>query len=345
MSILDFRWKKKPKPPAPTPVPPVPPLIDVVPVTPSRPIRVTDERDGEILNRGYSYWSQCWLDRAGAIFAFVGHADGQPKFFRIDPDGTVTRLGPKLSYSGTGEGMYWTPAGDIMLCDGPRLRRVNPFSGADEIVLDVSETHPGCDLWQAHSDDQGVSHSATVRHISSSGSYPKIGTVAQCLSGRLYWQALGTLDESHVTSDGSFVIIEEDNGNRIISLTNGSETKITDAEGALAHIDCGPGYMVGEDDQRGACTYLDCRTMERRVLFQTWGMGHLSVRAGRCLLSGASQISLVALDGSGVTPLVDHGMQGSGYDFQVHGNLDPSGRVAAYVSNAAGRMDLYLLRL
>lgn len=233
-----------------------------------------------------------------------------------------------------------------MLCDGPRLRRVNPFSGADEIVLDISATHPGCDLWQPHSDDQGLAHSATVRQVVSSGSYPKIGTVVQCPSGRLYWQAIGTLDESHITSDGSFVIIEEDNGNRIIDLTNKSEQRLTNAEGALAHIDCGPGYMVGEDDQRGACTYLDCRTLERRVLFNTWSMGHVSVRAGRCLLSGASDLSLVALDGSGVTNLVEHGMIGSGsYDLQVHGNLDATGKVAAWVSNAAGRHDLYLLRL
>lgn len=336
-------WRKRAptrsNPPKPAPAPPVQPPAA------TGPIRVTDERDGEILNRGYSYWSQAWVHPTGAIYAFVGHADGQPRFFRIELDGTVHRIGPMLGYTGTGEGWFWTPAGEVMLCDGPRLRKVNPFTKDEHVVLDISGSHPGCRLWQAHSSDDGRTHSATVQRIVSEGAYPNEGTVVQRGDKLLYFPALGALDESHVTSDGSHLLIEESNDNRIIDLETFEERKITNYDGALAHIDCGPGYAVGENDQAGACTYLDLRTLGRRVLFNTWQMGHVSVRAGRCLLSDAEKLALVSLDGSGVTPLVQHGMRGEGYDYTCHGNLSPDGSVAAWVSNATGRMDLYLLRL
>jgi hypothetical protein len=251
-----------------------------------------------------------------------------------------------LGYGGTAEGWYWTPNGEVMLCDGPRLRRVSPFTGADEVVLDISGIMSGCRLWQAHSSDDGRTHSATVQRIVDDGAYPNVGTALVHRGGepRIYLNR-AELDESHITADGSHLIIEEGDGNRIIDLASGAETGIANAAGALSHIDCGPGFAVGEDDQQGACVRLDLRTMERRVLFSTWGMGHVSVRSGRCLLSDAKQLALVALDGSGVTHLIEHGMRGEGYDFQVHGNLSPDGTAAAYVSNAAGRMDLYLLRL
>jgi hypothetical protein len=69
------------------------------------------------------------------------------------------------------------------------------------------------------------------------------------------------------------------------------------------------------------------------------------MRAGKCLRSDDQKLSLIALDGSGETSLIEHGMSGRGYDHQVFGNLDPTGRVACFMSNRAGRMDAYLLVL
>jgi len=43
--------------------------------------------------------------------------------------------------------------------------------------------------------------------------------------------------------------------------------------------------------------------------------------------------------------LTAHGMVGGGYDFQVNANLDPTGRVAVFMSNKEGRMDAWLLVL
>jgi len=343
MSLLDLRWRKKK--PAPVPLPPSEPA----PSGSVAPVRVTDERDGEILNRGYSYWPSVYNKGEDVWYAFVGHADGHPRFFKIE--GTaITRLGSLLPFTGTAEGWFWTQSGDVMLCDGPRLLRVNPFTGQQTIALDVSSTHPGCDIWQAHSSDDGRTHSATVRQIVSDGPYPKLGTVVQCASGRLFYRATGNLDESQITADGSYLIIKETDEqgrlyNRIISCDDGGDGYRLNPGEAIGHSDCGPDFIVGEDSQLGQCIRFDPRTLERRTLLGTWNLGHVSVRGGRCLRSTLFDLSLINLDGSGETKLLEHGMIGEGYDHQVFGNLSPGGSVAAWVSNQAGRMDLYVCRM
>lgn len=307
---------------------------------------MTDERDGEILNRTYSYWSNALVTADGSVLMFVGHADGQPRFFNVNLESrTVIRLGALLPYVGTGEGWYFDRDGFIYLCDGPRLRRVHPLTGSDVVVLDISESHPGCRINQAHSSDDGTVHSATVELIVSDGAYPKIGTVVQRGGQRHFFQATGVLDESHISGDGSLLLIEEDNGNIIYDFDSHVERTLTNEQGALSHVDCGPDFAVGEDDQAGACTWLDLRTLQRRALFPTRNQGVVSVKGGRCIVTGQKLICLIAVDGSGVTHLAAHGMNGSGYDFMCRANLDPTGRVAMYVSNAAGRMDAYLLAL
>lgn len=338
-----------PQPLAPVPLPPEPLTAGGGGV-----IRVTDERDGDLLNRSYSYWSQCWVsDRDSSIYVFVGHADGWPRFFRLDQTtGAITRLGPMLSYSyayqGTGEGWSWDADGWIYLCDGPLLRRVNPFTGEDLVVLDISADHPGCDLWQAHSSDDGQTHSATVRRIVDEGKYPHLGTVVSRRGQQEYYPAIGELDESIITSDGAFLLIQEGNDNRIITLETRETRWLRQDEGAVGHVDVGPGFVVGEDDAHGACVLWDLRQPltpgRRRTLFLTWNMGYVSVRAGRCLHSGDTHLSLVNLDGSGVTPLVEHG-GGAAYDERVKANLSPCGRVACWVSNLSDQMDAYLLPL
>jgi hypothetical protein len=336
--------------PAPGPDPPVP--VER-PRPSSRPdvrvIRVTDETDGQLVNRMYAYWSSAWVS-GGTVYVFVGHADGRPRFFQVDiASGQVSRRGPLLPYRGEGEGWYFDLDGWVYLTDGPRLRRVNPFTGEDRVVFDIADTHPGCRIWQAHSSEDGAVHSATVQRILSDGPYTPIGTVVYRNSQQEFFPAQGALDESQITSDGQFLIIHEDHHNRIINLETRDMRLLIDDDGAVEHSDCGRGYIVGEDNIHGECVLWDLRQpltpARRKGLFSTWNMGHVSVKGGRCLVSDQTHLSLVALDGGGVTPLIEHGMTGSGYDYQVHGNLDPTGRVACYVSNMHGRFDVYLLTL
>jgi len=316
-------------------------------------VQVTNERDGEFLPRMYSYWPNAVI-RGEVIYVFAGHADGEPRFFQITPDGRVARLGPLLPYRGTSEGWYWDADGWVYLIDGPRLRRVNPFSREDRVVFSIERTHPDCELWQAHSSDDGETHSATVQRIVSDGPYPRVGTVV-CRGRDLqtFYEPKGELDESQITPDGEFLIIKEDEQNRIVNLCSGAQRMIWDAEGAVGHSDCGPGILVGEfsHGQYGECVLWDLRGPlafdQRRVLFTTWNMGHVSIRGGVCLLSDATHLSLVSLNGGGVVSFLRHGMTVADplkpYNYQVKANLDPSGRVGCYMSNQGGaRFDVFL---
>lgn len=317
-----------------------------------RLIQITQEPG--ILNRGYSYYSQVWLSDRGVAHCFVGVADERPKFFSVDltkDPPTIFPHGPLLDYLGTGEGWYYAADGRIYLLNGPRLRRVQPFTGEDQIVFDIG-TDPRfaqCDLWQSHSSDDGQTHSATVRRITDSGPYLKLGTIFYRRGAFHLWPPQGELDESQIDATGDFAVIKETRNeqltNRIFDFERGVETLITKADGSIGHSDCGAGFLVGEDSQNGACVRLDMRTLERRPLFRSWNVGHLSVRGNRVLVSDATDLRLLDLGGNPLAGPVPHGMTGEGYDHQVFANLDPSGRVAAFVSNRTGRNELYLVVL
>jgi hypothetical protein len=349
-------------PPGVAPAPVQPPPTPIVPpagggLAAGRLVRVTNEDDGQILNRIYSYgdWSNAVV-LGDAIYAFVGHADGRPRFFRVTPaTGEIERLGSLLGYGGTGEGWGWTAAGDIRLCDGPRLRLVNPLTGRDDVVLDISAGHPGCRLWQAHSSDDLQTFSATVERIVAEGPYPRLGTfVSYRGEQRFYPPVLGALDESQVTPDGRFLIIKEGPSrqvthNRVITLATREERQIFDHERALGHSDCGVGFLIGEADKPdpGMCGIWEIGhplTIDRFIpVFPTLNMGHISVRGRVGLHSDHTWLNRIDIDARRRTPLLAHGMMGSGYEFEVHANLSPCGRIGAYVSNVAGRFDLYLL--
>lgn len=342
-------------PPAPTdPVPvPVTPPPEPRPDFPApssvRVIRVTDPSDGQFVPRMYSYWPNAFVSGRKA-YVFAGHVDERPRFFEVDlVSESVVRLGTMIGFLGTTEGWYWDAQSWIYLIDGPRLRRENPFSGQSSVVFDISDSHPGCILWQAHSSDDGQTHSATVKRIVPDGAYPAIGTVVFRKGKEEYFPAYGDLDESQITPDGRWLIIKENEDNRIIDLETRETRMIRDADGAVGHSDCGPGILVGEDNIHGACVLWDLRgplvPSRRRELFSTWNMGHLSIRGGRCLLSDDTHLSLVSLDGGGVVQLLAHGGQTGDYDKQIKANLDPSGRVATYMPFRDGRFDVYLVVL
>lgn len=325
------------------------------------PFQVTNASDGELLPRMYSYWPNAVIENGGVLL-FVGHADGWPRFFRVDlASRQVERLGPLLPYTGTGEGWYWDREGRLSLVDGPRLRRVGPTSpGQDELILDISETHPGCELWQAHSSDDGRVHSATVRQIVNDGAYPSIGTVVSIDGQQHYFPAdTYALDESQVTADGAFLIIKSapDDDNLVINLATGEERWLRKADGALGHSDVGPSYMVGadRDHEPRACVRWNLTeplTMDNRILLaqsDDWSdgdLGHVSIKNGRCIISDGLSIHAVDLERGGKTPLIAHGMVGEGYDCQVKANLSPCGRVACYMSNqGTDRQDVFLLEI
>lgn len=372
-------------PPPPQP----PPIID--PGTPNAPIngerlqQITNDDDGGIINRGYSYYSNAWIAPDNTIHLFCGTRGG-PRFFKIRGN-QVQRDGNLVRFGGETEGWGWTPDGRLMVIDGTRLLRINPRDGTEEIVM--SYQRGNSDLWQAHWSNDGTVFSATVREIRSEGGYPHIGTVVNYRGDQRFFAAEADLDESQITADGRYLLIKEGNFNRIIECGTWTEFRISNEEGALGHSDVGDSIAIGEDDQLGACVVWHLPTRSKRPLFSTWNMGHVSYNAGKLLLANDTQIALVAMDGSGnLQNIVEHGMRGvpkkrispneriahtsarstlshsgirfsagskyygaSGrprgldYDHQVFANLDHTARVAEFVSNRAGSFHVFIARL
>jgi hypothetical protein len=290
--------------------------------------------------REYSYWSHVVV-MGDAVYAMTCSSSNHPTFWRIDANGSITNMGPMIKYRGEGEGWYFDHNGEVYLIDGPRLRRVNPFDDQDTVVFDISDRYPNHNLWQAHSSDDGRVHCATVRQNSNDFN-PHIATVFVVDGEKHYVEARGKQDEAHITSNGSHGVIEEDNNNRIITIGTWGEVIINDADGALSHVDCGPSYMVGEDNINGRAWKIDLPSLQRTELEQTWGMGHVSVQNGRCLLSNTGSLMWMDLNGGGLTHILDHGMRvpagvDDPYDYQVKANMDATGTVALYMTNHGGK--------
>lgn len=324
------------------------------PAPAGRVIMVTDDRDGDFHSRFYSYWSNAYVDRDGSVVVFAGHADGRPRFFRVDVHGMVHRLGSlAMPFGGTTEGWSWQPDGRISLADDRHLVSVNPFIGEVLVEYELSLQFPDCRLWQSHTSADYTTHCATVEHVVPSGPYPKVGVMAVRHGRETFIPAEGQLDEAQITDE--FLVVKTTRqrdgrarlDNLIVNLDTGERWWILDEEGAVGHSDCLGGLLVGEDDVSGWCRLWDLRSRTSRVLFHTWALGHLSFRGGRLLRTDpAGHLALVDTTIAERQQLVAvHGATGEGYDNQVRANLDPTGRVACWMSNAAGRHDVYLLVL
>lgn len=299
----------------------------------TRFVRITDERDGEILHAGYSYWSQV-NNHAGAnsFVAFAGSGGGQPLFFRVDKQsGQVEALGPIVDYRGTGEGWYFsaTRASTLYVTEGPRLRRINLFSHEDEVVCDISGGYPGCIVWQAHSSADDNTHSFTIKRVTSDGPYVALGAMV-CRSGQeprfIEIQAGFTYDECAIDASGRWVVIKQTQGNRlynrIIDLVNGKDRTIMQGDGALGHSDMGYGVMAGENSYHPTPGALCLHDLATGLIGLEWhgtswgvdegggrqgyyppGMGHVSVRGAYAVMSNASRLDLPRVNELVVVPL------------------------------------------
>lgn len=342
------------EPPPPPPEPPSGPLQPPPPVQRTRLFQVTTEVDGPVAPRTYGYWSNAWVEPGGeTILVFCGLRNG-PAFFRVyRRSDLVEPLGRwNMPYGGETEGWYWDLQGWIYMAVGPRLLRIHPGTGEEQVVGDISGLYPGCDLWQPHSSLDGSAHSATVRQIVSGGKYPNMATVVFRPGSVDRYPAQGDLDESQISPDAQDLVIKEtlEDGlsNRFIRVGAADGQRIRKAEGAIGHSDLGPGgLLIGEwsppaGSEHGQCVRWDLQPgvpPRRRELFPTWNLGHLSYQAGRWLRSDGQRLSLLDPDTGQLTPLWDHGMVITGseaYDFQTGANLDPSGTVVCFRSNNGG---------
>jgi hypothetical protein len=323
----------------------VPDDIDDVPPTHPPPLEPgrTHRIRGPFRPRKYAYWPDTWVHPTdGSTHVFAGRDDG-PRFYRIDPSGAIADIGPLVKYPGETEGWYWDANGWIYLVSGDRLVHINPFTQEEETVMRAPD---GYVLDQAHSSDDGRSHSATIKDASN---WRKVGTLFQYHGRTLnpVW-AMGDLDESMITACGRYGLIQESHNNRVFDFEMGEEHLIADVERAVAHCAAGHGFVIGEADKPdpGACVLWNFHDWSYDIIFPTLMMGHVSVQNGRCLVSHAAtrQLGWIDLSTYAVLPIPFPDVPDWDplvYDRQVRASLSPCGRRICYMSGG----DLFVMEV
>lgn len=177
--------------------------------------------------------------------------------------GALFTSGNAHGYSST-EGWYFSATSPsrlyVFLPGDTALRRF-------DVVTRQFETTPALDLnacprpsvcpgdaafiYQPHSSDDDRVHSVTVQDAS----FQRLGCLASDSSAFVYVPVRPGyfLDECHVDKSGRWLLVLEAQtagglDNRIIDLSTGVATVITDVAGALGHLDTGFGYAIGADN-------------------------------------------------------------------------------------------------
>lgn len=224
---------------------------------------------------GYSYWRNINNHIAGdTMYILLGfdrnRGGAGPSLIAYDKVvDQVQNLGPLFpenspySYSTT-EGWYFSATAPsrlyVFLPGGTTLRRYDvsarQFDATPALDLAACPRPSICPsaaafIFQPHSSDDDRVHSATVQDAS----FQRLGCVVFDSSRFVYIpiRAGYALDECHVDKSGRWLLFLETQAdgkldNRVVEVSTGMETALTDAAGALGHLDTGFGYAIGADN-------------------------------------------------------------------------------------------------
>ena len=224
---------------------------------------------------GYSYWRNI-NNHAGSDIMYIvlgfdrtrgGAGPSLIAYSKVTDQ--VQNLGPLFSidspYSySTTEGWYFSATAPsrlyAFLPGGTALRRYDllarQFEAAPAFDLAACPRPSICPsdaafIFQPHSSDDDRMHSATVQDAS----FRRLGCVASD-SSRFVYVPTRTgylLDECHLDKSGRWLLILETQSsgaldNRVVDLVTGTVAAVSDAAGALGHLDTGFEYAIGADN-------------------------------------------------------------------------------------------------
>ena len=224
---------------------------------------------------GYSYWrninNHAGSDTMYLVLGFNRDRGGAgPSLIAYNKvSDQVQNLGPLFpsnspySYSTT-EGWYFSAAAPsrlyVFLPGSATLRRFDvltrEFEATAAFDLAACPRPSICPsnaafIFQPHSSDDDRMHSATVQNAA----FQRLGCVASDSTQFVYvpTRAGYVLDECHVDKSGRWLLMLEADAagaldNRVVDLATGAVVALTDAAGALGHLDTGFGYAIGADN-------------------------------------------------------------------------------------------------
>jgi hypothetical protein len=363
-------------------------------------IRITDASDCGgadcVTPVGYSYWRNSNAhEGANDMWIFLSlnrqRGGSGPTLFRLDKStDTISKVGPLFPtnspfVSSSGDGWYFSAsrANQLYLNDGPKLLRYDVVTHAFETVFDVTgQFGSGRQVWQAHSSNDDLVHSATLRVTGTSNNLGCL--VYQEATGQFtFFARKGSFDECHIDKSGRYLMILENvdgrNGleNVIVDLATGVETVIYDEKGGVGHADMGYDYVVGADGYNAlpnaliTWTFLPSVAKGPTVFHSSnWNVNrvdHVSHQNARPSLPmqqqfacgstadrGAAQNEILCflLDGSQkelvVAPVMTNLDTSGGTDYfkQPKGNLDITGGYFIWTTNMGGnRIDAFVVKV
>jgi hypothetical protein len=363
-------------------------------------IRITDATDcggTDCVNYiGYAYWRNTNAHESSAdMWIFVGLSTAKggpgPTLFKLNKaTDTITKVGPLFPVgnplrTASGE-MWYFSAGrpnKLYINDGPRLLRYDVVSKASDTVFDITAQYgSGRIIWQPHSSNDDLVHSATLR-VSSTGQ--DLGCVVYNETTRQYsfFAKVGVFNECHIDKSGRYLMILEntdganDLENVFIDLQTGAQKIVMDQNGGLGHADMGFGYALGMDNWNSmpgaAITFALPGAVKGPTVYYSnnWNfnpinhVSHLNAKPGIPMTQqfacgsnvdyGSAQNEVVCfrLDSSHDQLIVAPVMTdlnasggGSAYAKYPKGNLDISGKYFVWTSNMGGnRLDAFLVKV
>jgi hypothetical protein len=364
-------------------------------------IRITDASDCGgtdcVTPVGYSYWRNSNAHEGSNdmwIFLSLNHNKGGsgPTLFKLDKStDTITKVGPLFpavsQFAGrSGDGWYFSASktNKLYINDGPKLLRYDVVTHEFDTVFDVTgHFGSGRLVWQAHSSNDDLVHSATLR---VTGTNEDLGCmVFQEATGQFsFYPKRGSYDECHIDKSGRYLMILENTDGRnglenvIIDLQTGAENVIYDENGGVGHADMGYDYVVGADGYNAlpnafiTWSFLPSLIKGPTVFHSSnWNISridHVSHQNAKPSLPmqqqfacgstadrGAAQNEILCfrLDGSQqdlvVAPVMtDLNASGGGTDYfkLPKGNLDISGQYFIWTTNMGGnRIDAFLVKV
>lgn len=362
-------------------------------------VRLTDASDcggADCVNHvGYSYWRNTNAhEQSNDMWIFLGLSKAKggsgPTLFRLDKTtDAVTKVGPLFPAGSTfagnsAEGWYFSAGRPNILYvnDGPKMLRYDVVSKEFETVFDItSRFGDNRDVWQMHSSNDDLVHSATLRN-SRTKEYLGCLVYRETTGKFSFFPKQGTFDECHLDKSGDFLAIFDqidDNPKMddvFVDLRTGEKKTVYNGMG---HHDLGYGYIIGGDGRNALpnaiITYLftptfftagpvDFYNVDWKTV-ATNHLSHLNAKAGvpmtRQFACGSNvdrgpaqnEVLCFRLDGSRdqlvVAPIMTcMDAPGGGTDYAKYpkGNLDISGKYFIWTSNLCGsRLDAFLVKV
>jgi hypothetical protein len=366
----------------------------------TRAIRITDASDcggTDCVNSiGYSYWRNTNAhENSGDMWIFVGLSTAKggsgPTLFKLNKaTDAITKVGPLFPggspfRSASGDTWYFSASrpNKLYINDGPKLLRYDVVTQVFDTVFDITAQYgSGRYVWQIHSSNDDLVHSATLR-LSATNEDLGCFVFNETTRQFSFFGKVGTYDECHIDKSGRYLMIQENTDglygleNVFIDLQSGSQSVVLDQNGGLGHADLGYGYAVGMDNWNSmpgaAITFTLASIIKGPTVFYSnnWNMNpvnhvsHLNAKpvvpmtqqfaCGSNADYGSTQNEVVCfrLDSSHdqliVAPVMtDMNAPGGGSEYAKYpkGNLDISGRYFVWTSNMGGnRLDAFLVKI